>query len=418
MALRDSRIPGFYKLPLGDRRQAIIARSDMGADALSVFDGGGIDRVVADRMVENAIGVYGLPLGLGLNFCVNGKDFVVPMAVEEPSVIAAASNAARMIRAGGGFIGEADEPVMTAQVELLDVPNVQAATALLQANKAALIAKANSFIPRMVERGGGTQDIDVRVPSLQFGGTPDRIVVHLHIDCRDAMGANLVNTVAESIAPELARLTGGRIGLRILTNLCDRRLIRVAAKIPVAMLASENVTGEHAAEGIASASRFAEEDPYRAATHNKGIMNGVDAVVIATGNDWRGVEAGAHAFAAITGRYLPLSRWWIEDGAFLVGQLVMPMAVGTVGGTLGVHAGARAAQQMLDVDSANTLALVIGAVGMASNLAALRALATEGIQRGHMACHRRATSVVPEAPQAVPTPIVAVASRTTAEALL
>jgi hydroxymethylglutaryl-CoA reductase len=413
MALRDSRIPGFYKLPLRDRRQEIIARSDLGDDDLSVFDRGGIDRVAADRMVENAIGVYGLPLGLGINFRVNGQDFVVPMAVEEPSVIAAASNAARMIRAGGGFIGDADEPVMTAQVELLDVPNVQVAVAALNANKNALIALANTFIPRMVERGGGTQDIEVRVPSEQYGGTPDRIVVHLHIDCRDAMGANIINTVAEAVATELAQITGARVGLRILTNLCDRRLIRVSAKVPFKLLSSEHVSGDAAAEGIASASRFAEEDPYRAATHNKGIMNGVDAVVIATGNDWRSVEAGAHAFAAISGRYSPLSRWWIEDGEILAGQLTMPMAVGTVGGTLGVHAGARAAQQMLGVDSANTLALVIGAVGMASNLAALRALATEGIQRGHMACHRRATSQIPPAPDTVTTQVSGLPPRST-----
>ncbi|MDX2019324.1 MAG: hydroxymethylglutaryl-CoA reductase, degradative [Deltaproteobacteria bacterium] len=395
MAFRDSRIPGFYKLPLPDRRQEIVSRSGVSADTLTVFDRGGLDRSTADRMVENAIGVYGLPLGLGLNFRINGQDFAVPMAVEEPSVIAAASNAARMVRAGGGFVGEADEPVMTAQVELLDVPDVNAAEAAIETHKAALIAKANAFIPRMVERGGGTKDIEVRVPSRQFGGTPDRVVVHLHIDCRDAMGANLINTVAESLAPELARLSRAKVGLRILTNLCDRRLIRLSARVPFGVLAASNMSGEDAAFGIASASRFAEEDPYRASTHNKGIMNGVDAVVIATGNDWRGVEAGAHAFAAITGRYLPLARWWIEDESVLAGQLIMPMAVGTVGGTLGVHAGARAAQQMLGVTSSNMLAMVIGAVGMASNLAALRALATEGIQRGHMACHRRATSEVP-----------------------
>lgn len=416
MALRDSRIPGFYKLPLGDRRLEIIARGSMSPDALAVFDRGGLDRGAADRMVENAIGVYGLPLGLGLNFCVNGQDFVVPMAVEEPSVIAAASNAARMVRAAGGFVGDADEPVMTAQVELLDVPDALAAKAIIESKKASLIAQANAFIPRMVERGGGAVDIEARIPSQQFGGDPNRVVVHLHIDCRDAMGANLVNTVAESMAPELARLAAGRIGLRILTNLCDRRLIRVSAKVPFKMLASQAMSGEATAQGIASASRFAEEDPYRAATHNKGIMNGVDAVVIATGNDWRGVEAGAHAFAALTGRYLPLARWWLDNDNCLAGQLIMPMAVGTVGGTLGVHAGARAAQQMLGVTSATTLALIIGSVGMASNLAALRALATEGIQRGHMACHRRATSEVPVARETA-SPRLATASMQITEAL-
>ncbi len=404
MAIRDSRIPGFYNLPLASRRQELADRGPATLQELALFDAGGLDRATADRMVENAIGVYSLPLGMGLNFQVNGRDYAVPMAVEEPSVIAAASNAARMVRAGGGFHGEADEPVMTAQVELLDVPNVERAEARILAEKAAILDLANLIIPRMVERGGGAREIQVRVPSRDYGGEAGRVVVHVHIDCRDAMGANLLNTVAEGLANRLAQLSGGRAGLRILTNLSDRRLIRLRASVPAALLATETVTGPVAAEAIAGASRFADDDPYRAATHNKGIMNGVDAVVIATGNDWRGVEAGAHAFAATSGRYRPLSRWWVGSDGALKGELIMPMAVGTVGGTLGVHAGARLAQRMLGVEASSTLALVIGAVGMASNLAALRALATEGIQRGHMACHRRATSEIPVLPEPPETP--------------
>lgn len=399
MSKRDSRIPGFYKLPLGVRRQQLAERGHASVHDLALFDAGGLDRATADRMVENAIGVYSLPLGVGLNFRVNGRDYAVPMAVEEPSVIAAASNAARMVREGGGFVGEADEPIMTAQVELLDVVNVAAAETRIANEKASILALANRLIPRMVERGGGARDIEVRVPARERGsGDASRVVVHIHIDCRDAMGANLLNTVAEAVAEPLARLSGGRAGLRILTNLSDKRLVRVRARVPASMLATDDLEGDQVALAIAAASRFADDDAYRAATHNKGIMNGVDAVVIATGNDWRGVEAGAHAFACRSGRYSPLSRWWVSDQGDLLGELAMPMAVGTVGGTLGVHAGARLAQKMLGVESATTLALVIGAVGMASNLAALRALATEGIQRGHMACHRRATSNVPAVP--------------------
>jgi len=276
---------------------------------------------------------------------------------------------------------------------------VQLTEARIMADKAGILNFANLIIPRMVERGGGARDLEVRVPSRQYGGDPNRVVVHLHIDCRDAMGANLLNTVAEGVADRLAKLSHGRVGLRILTNLSDRRLVRLQAIVPANSLATQGLEGPVVAEAVAGASRFADDDPYRAATHNKGIMNGVDAVVIATGNDWRGVEAGAHAFAATSGRYRPLSRWWVNNTGALQGELIMPMAVGTVGGTLGVHAGARLAQRMLGVDSSSTLATVIAAVGMASNLAALRALATEGIQRGHMACHRRATSEVPAVPE-------------------
>jgi hydroxymethylglutaryl-CoA reductase len=397
----DSRIPGFYRLPLATRQNELRARTGLHADELAPLEGG-LDPAAADRVVENAIGVYALPLGLGLNFRVNGRDFLVPMAVEEPSVIAAASNAARMVRAGGGFEAEADQPIMTAQVEIVGVADPAAASARLGAHAEEILALARAAVPRLCARGGGPRDLEIRIPppltTNGHGHDPvadQRLVLHVHVDCRDAMGANLVNTVAEAIAPRVAELGGGRYGLRILTNLCDRRLVRARARVPFEMLGASqsesrlHINGASVAADIASASRFAQHDPYRAATHNKGIMNGIDAVVIATGNDWRGIEAGAHAYAARRGRYEPLATWAVEGDA-LVGRVELPMALGTVGGTLQVHAGARLALRILGAESSSVLGMVAACAGLASNLAALRALATEGIQRGHMALHNRA----------------------------
>ena len=381
-----SRLPGFYKLSVEERRELLRHRADLSVQDLETLDGGGLDTAAADRIVENVVGIYALPLGVGLNFLVNGHDVLVPMAVEEPSVIAAASNAARMVREGGGFVAEADEPVMTAQIEIVDVADPETSVARLEAAADELIALAHATLPRLVDRGGGAREIEVRAH-------PRRVVVHVHVDCRNAMGANMVNTVAEALAARVAELAGGRSGLRILTNLCDRRCVRVKARVPQSALGTAELDGAAVRDGIVAASLFAEDDPYRAATHNKGIMNGVDAVVIATGNDWRGVEAGAHAFAAQSGRYRPLATWRAEEGD-LVGALEMPMALGTVGGTLQVHAGARLAQKLLGAADASTLGMVVACAGLASNLAALRALAGEGIQRGHMALHRRATGPV------------------------
>jgi hydroxymethylglutaryl-CoA reductase len=380
-----SRIPGFYRLSVGERRDALRSIADLTEQDLETLERGGLDTGRADQIVENAVGVYTLPLGVGLNFRVNGRDVLVPMAVEEPSVIAAASNAARMVREGGGFIAEADEPVMTAQIEIVDVADPDASVSRLRAASAELLALAHATLPRLAERGGGAREIEVRAH-------PRRVVVHVHVDCRNAMGANMVNTVAEALADRVAALAGGRSGLRILTNLCDRRCVRVRARVPAAALASKTMDGGAVRDGIVAASRFAEDDPYRAATHNKGIMNGVDAVVIATGNDWRGVEAGAHAFAAVSGRYRPLATWRAENGD-LVGRLEMPMALGTVGGTLHAHAGARLALKLVGVTDATALGMIVASAGLASNLAALRALASEGIQRGHMALHRRSSTL-------------------------
>ncbi|MES1171965.1 MAG: hydroxymethylglutaryl-CoA reductase, degradative [Bacteroidota bacterium] len=386
MSELSSRIPGFYKLSIAERRHVLRLRADLTDADLTALETGGLDPNGADRVVENVVGVYALPLGLGLNFRVNGHDVLVPMAVEEPSVIAAASNAARMVRDGGGFDADADEPIMTAQVELLGVPDLARARASIEAATDELLALAATALPRLVGRGGGPRALEVR--TLDH---PARVIVHVHVDCRDAMGANMVNTAAESLAARLATLAGGRSGLRILTNLCDRRLIRVRARVPAPSLATGDFGGATVRDGIIAASRFAEDDPYRASTHNKGIMNGVDAVVIATGNDWRGVEAGAHSFAASTGRYRPLAVWRAGDGGDLVGRLEMPMPVGTVGGSVKAHAGAGLAHRILGgaVASSTDLAMIIGAAGLASNLAALRALCTDGIQRGHMALHGR-----------------------------
>ena len=351
---------------------------------------GGLEAEVADKFVENVIGTYALPFGVALNVRINDHDFVVPMVVEEPSVVAAASNAAKMVRAGGGFHGETDPPLMISQIQVFDVRDVAVAQAAINAEKSDLLSRATAAVPGLVERGGGPRELEVRILS------DDMIVVHVIVDCRDAMGANLVNSIAEAIGDRIASLADGKLGLRILSNLCDRRLVRVTCKVPAKSLETETLSGEAVVDGIVNASRFAELDPYRAATHNKGIMNGIDSVVIATGNDWRAVEAGAHAFAARSGHYAPLATWRRhedETGVYLLGRIELPMALGTVGGTLRVHPAARMALQLLQVKSAQELAMIAASVGLASNLAAVRALATDGIQRGHMALHARSVAV-------------------------
>jgi hydroxymethylglutaryl-CoA reductase len=383
----SSRLPGFYRLPLEERQAELARQAGLSPEDMAILASGGLVAAGADRTVENAIGIYALPLGLGLNFLVNGADRLIPMAVEEPSVIAAASNAARMVREGGGFSAHADESIMTTQVELREVADPAAASSAIVNARAEILAMADQALPRLRERGGGCRDLEVRPLSGQ------RLAVHLYVDCREAMGANMVNTVAEAVAARLAKLASARVGLRILSNLSDRRMVRVSGRVPFSALAADKSadSGTALAHEIEAASRFAEDDIYRAATHNKGIMNGVDPVVIATGNDWRGIEAGAHAYAARDGHYRPLATWRVESDG-LVGRLAMPMAVGTVGGTLQVHPGARLALRILGVTSARALAEIIGSVGLAQNLAALKALAGEGIQRGHMALHRHAVS--------------------------
>jgi hydroxymethylglutaryl-CoA reductase len=390
-----SRIPGFYRFTLEQRRQELLRRVHLVPEELELLKQGSLPAEAADHIVENVIGTYTLPLGLGLNFQINGRDHLVPMCVEEPSVIAAASNAARMVRAGGGFWAEADPPLMIAQVQLVEVPDTTAAGAAILAEKDSLLLSCDAVQPGLLRRGGGARDLEVRVlePSEPLAGRPGMMVVHIIADCRDAMGANLVNTMAEAVAEQLATLSRGQFGLRILSNLADRRLVRVSCKVPPETLGTGGFNGAAVRDGIISASRFAELDPYRAATHNKGILNGIDPVVIATGNDWRGVEAGAHAFAARSGVYRPLAVWRGEPDGCLSGRLELPMAVGTAGGTLRVHPGARLSLRIIGVKNASELGMVIASAGLASNLAALRALATEGIQRGHMSLHARSVAV-------------------------
>ncbi len=392
----SSRLPGFYKLPLAERRKLLADKLGLDAAHTALLSAALLDEETADHMVENVVGVYGLPLGIGLNFQINGRDFLVPMCVEEPSVVAAASNAARMVRAGGGFVAEADDPIMISQVQLVNVRDTVHAKKRIEAHTAELLESCNRACPSLVARGGGARGIEVRVLEAETPARAGMMAVHLHVDVRDAMGANLVNTIAEAVADRLAELADAQTGLRILSNLADRRCVRVKARIPVAELANGEHDGERVRDGIVSASRFAELDPYRAATHNKGIMNGVDAVAIATGNDWRGVEAGAHAFAATRGAhggYGPLATWRVATDGALEGSLEVPMAVGTVGGTLRVHPGARLALKILGTERSGELGMVMASVGVASNLAALRAMASEGIQRGHMSLHARSVEL-------------------------
>lgn len=384
-----SRLAGFYQQSLSERRAALARWADLDAAQLAVLDGGlALDQ--ADRMVENALGLFALPIGLAVNFQVNGRDLLVPMVVEEPSVIAAASNAARLARAGGGFQAGSSEPVMIGQVQLLDVPDPAAAAAAVLAAQDTLAALINPLHPSILRAGGGLRGVEVR----HLATTPvgPMTIVHLLLDCRDAMGANAVNTAAEAAAPLLEQLTGGRANLRILSNLSDRRLAWAACRIPAAALGADGVA---VAQGIAAANAFAWADPYRAATHNKGIMNGIDPVAIATGNDWRALEAGAHAYATRDGQYRSLTDWRVEadeqGAAVLVGAIELPLAVGIVGGATKVHPTAQLALEVLGVQSARELAEVMAAVGLAQNLAALRALAAEGIQHGHMTLHARKT---------------------------
>ena len=386
MPASSSRIPGFYRMPPAERRRRLLELMGLSQEGCAALEPGALTLEVADGMIENVIGLYALPFAIAVNFTIDGTDALVPMVVEEPSVVAASSNAARMVRPRG-FETVVSAPVMIGQIQVTDIADVDSAARVLRAHAEELLGDARLLVPRLAARGGGPVALDVR-PLTRSGPDGGVIVVHLHVDCRDAMGANLVNTLCEALATKVADLAEGRPGLRILSNLTDGRTVTVRCSADDTLLASDQAAGPDVRAAIAAASRFAELDPYRAATHNKGIMNGVDAVLVATGQDWRAVEAGAHAFAARTGVYRPLAVWRERPGG-LEGELVMPMAVGTVGGALHVHPGARLALELAGVQTADRLAAIAGAAGLATNLAALRALATEGIQRGHMALHAR-----------------------------
>ena len=382
---RSSEVPGFYRRTTAERREFARAWAGLSDEEVRTLDfPAGVNPATLERMIENVIGVLPVPVGLATNFQVNGRDYLVPMAIEEPSVVAAASNAAKVARAAGGFQAQSTPPVMIGQVQIMGVADPAAARLRILDRRNDLLAAANAKDPVLVRFGGGAKELEVRVlPSAR--GT--MVVVHLLVDARDAGGMNAVNTMCEALAPELARLAGGRAVLRIISNLAVHRLARARATFRASLLATETATGPAVVEAILDAYAFAAADPFRCATHNKGIMNGVVAVGIACGQDIRALEAGAHSYASKTGKYKPLTTWEKNKDGDLVGKLEMPMAVGLVGGAAKTHPTARADIKILGVKTAIELAEVMGAVGLAQNFAALRALASEGIQRGHMKLH-------------------------------
>lgn len=379
----------FYQMTVSERQQVLRSEFNCSEEDLSALSGErGLSGETAERMIENVIGRYALPLGAARNFVVNGKSYFVPMVIEEPSVVAAASNGARMAKAGGGFRADADEPLMIGQLQIVGINDLQQAREALEAKKDFLLDLAAESCPNLLKRGGGPRDIELReLPKTEAG---PMLILHLIMDVRDVMGANLINTALEYLAPEAEKISGGQIRLRILSNLADRRLARASCTVPPAVLAFKDLDGETVISHMLEAAAFAEADPYRAVTHNKGIMNGIDAVVLAVGNDWRSVEAGAHAWAARSGQIRPLSHWRRDpETGNLCGNIELPLAAGIYGGATGVHPGAAAGLKLMGIQSAKELAGVIAAVGLAQNLAALKALATEGIQRGHMSLHAR-----------------------------
>lgn len=395
---KNAKSKKFYEISPAERLQRLKDEFNLETEQINAFSGEtGLTLQQADHMIENVVGTYALPMAVAQHFLINGREVPVPMVVEEPSVVAAASYMARLARAGGGFVASASAPEMIGQMQILDIPDLQNASIALEAARAELLAEADQIDPLLNKLGGGARDLQVRL--IEDSPIGSFLVVHLIMDVRDAMGANTVNTALERLAPRVEHITGGRVLLRILSNLADRRLAKAECRVPLESLAFGEFAAEDVRDRIIEAWAFAEADPYRAATHNKGIMNGVDAVVLATGNDWRAVEAGAHAYAARSGRYTSLSTWSKGADGSLLGNLEMPMAVGIVGGATRVHPGASAAVQVMGVKTAAELAQVIVSVGLAQNLGALRALATEGIQRGHMTLHARQVAAAAGAPQ-------------------
>ena len=382
----SSELQGFYKLPIERRWESLKKATSLTDEEIKTLaNTGGLPAETAERMIENVVGGYTYPLGIATNFKINGKDYLIPMALEEPSVVAAASNAAKMARVKGGFEVTNTGPVMIGQIQVVKVPEPESARAKLMRRKGDLLKKANDQDPMLVSLGGGAKDLNVKVLSSIKG---PMVIAELIVNTGDAMGANAVNTMSEAVAPMVEEITGGRVLLRIISNLADRRLVRATA-----VFDKETIGGSHVVDGIVYAYAFADADPYRCATHNKGIMNGVVAVGIACGQDIRALEAGAHSYASRSGRYKPLTTWEKNQGGDLVGTLEMPMAVGLVGGAAKTHPAARANIRVLGVRTAIELAEVMGAVGLAQNFAALRALASEGIQRGHMKLHSRNVAV-------------------------
>ena len=389
---QKKRSAKFYNLSIPERLAWLNEEKGLDAGLLSTLSGeNALSPEQADHMIENVIGTFSLPLGLGRNFIINGREVLVPMAIEEPSVVAGASFMAKLAASNGGFTAATSDPEMIAQIQVLDTDDLHSAKLKILEEREKLLKEAATVDSVLVKLGGGPRDLQVRI--IEDSPIGPFLVVHLIFDVRDAMGANAVNTAAEYLAPRIEAISGGRVHLRILSNLADRRLARARATFSVEQLAFGGYPGEAVRDGIIEAWAFAAADPYRAATHNKGIMNGIDPVVIATGNDWRAVEAGAHAFAARSGKYTSLTHWGKAQAGNLIGSIEMPMAVGIVGGATRVHPGAKAALEIMQIKTASELAEIIVSVGLAQNLAALRALATEGIQRGHMSLHARQVAI-------------------------
>ena len=380
--MTSSEFPGFYRLTPKERLRFVGKFAHLDKAELRILVASSALKIdTANRMIENTVGVMPVPLGIAMNFLINGKDRLIPMAIEEPSVVAGASNAAKMARSKGGFWTSSTRPVMIGQIQVAGCADPNRARASILASTDEILRKANDQDPVLVSKGGGAIGLEAKVISTILG---PMVIAELLVDCGDAMGANAVNTMAEAVAPLVERVSGGRVYLRIISNLADRRLAQ--ARVTVA---KEAVGGADIVDGIISAYAFAAADPYRCATHNKGVMNGVTAVVLATGNDTRAIEAGAHAYASRSGQYSPLTRWNKDANGDLVGEIEMPIAVGLIGGATAVHPVAKVAVKILGVKSARELAEIIAAVGLCQNLAALRALAAEGIQRGHMRLHAR-----------------------------
>jgi len=383
--MNTSRISGMYKIPPEDRLDLVAENVELSDDDKAAIIQSGLGLAQADKMVENVIGLYQIPLGVATNFVIDGKEVLIPMVTEEPSVIAAASNGARMARGSGGFTTSCTEPVMRALIQLTGIEDPYGTRLTILEHAEEIKELANSMDPMLIRFGGGVVDIEVNVVSTRKG---PMVVTHLLVDCRDAMGANAINTMAEAVAPLIEKITGGRVYLRIISNLADRRVARAKA-----IFKAEDIGGEEVVDAIVLTGALAESDPYRAATHNKGIMNGVTALTMATGNDTRAVESGAHSYAARDGTYRALSRYEKNKDGDLVGSIEIPTPVGTVGGATGVHPVARANMKILGVKSASDLGKIMASIGLAQNFAALRALATEGIQRGHMSLHAKNVAV-------------------------
>jgi hydroxymethylglutaryl-CoA reductase len=382
---RSSLISGFYKLNPKERLRLVKEFANLSQEECDLLQNtGSLPMSLADHMIENVVGVFPLPMGIAVNFLINGANYLIPMAIEEPSVVAAASYAAKMVREGGGFHTSSTPPIMIGQIQTVGIKDPEAARQYVLEAKEAILKSANDQDPVLVSAGGGAKNLDAKVIDTRTG---PMLITELHVDCRDAMGANAVNTMAEAVAPIIERLTGGRVYLRIISNLATKRLAKAQCFVP-----KESVGGE-VVDGIVYASAFAEADPYRAATHNKGAMNGIIAVILATGNDHRAIEAGAHAYAALRGQYTSLSKWQKTEKGDLKGSIELPMAVGLIGGAVRTHPIAKVAMKILGVRTANEFAEVLAAVGLAQNFAALRALAHEGIQRGHMSLHARNIAV-------------------------